>query len=63
VEVTVEPAFGLACERHEPETEWPVCQCRKSQMLADIALSPDRAVRREPPRCPQTPLAREPRPV
>jgi len=40
VEVTVEPAFGLASERLEPETEWRVCQCRQSEMLADIGGEP-----------------------
>ena len=45
VEVTVEPAFGLASERPEPEREWRVCQCRQSEVLADIGGEP-RAARR-----------------
>lgn len=36
VEVTVEPAFGLASERLEPEREWRVCQCRQSEVPTDI---------------------------
>ena len=34
VEVSVEPGFGLASERHEAEAEWRVwrvCQCQKGE--------------------------------
>lgn len=37
VEVWVEPAFGLASEGHKAETEWRVCDCRKSKALAPTA--------------------------
>jgi hypothetical protein len=38
VEVEVEPAFGLASERPEPETEWRLCQCRKDETRVDIGM-------------------------
>lgn len=46
VEVTVGPAVGVASERLEPETEWRVCQCRQSEMPADIGGGP-RSTREE----------------
>ena len=40
VEVSVEPAFGLASETNEAETEWRVCECRKGEGSSEMSGRP-----------------------